>query len=147
MDPRVFLQHQNRRLRKDISVSNLTLRRREDFTPHPCAINVNEFLLPAGVLVRDKKECNGSKIDKGTQPSVSECANQCKDTTLMFIFGTDDYGEIRCNDDGCHCYCETSAAPNGTCDEVNHNGYRLYRIMGNGNIFDCNNVIPYVIIV
>ena len=45
----------------------------------------------------------------------------------MFAFGTNDHGEDRCYDGGCNCYCETAAAPDGTCNKVSHNGYRLYR--------------------
>ena len=45
----------------------------------------------------------------------------------MFAFGTNDFGTNRCNDDGCSCYCETSATEEGTCKRVDHNGYRLYK--------------------
>ena len=87
------------------------------------------------VLVGEKTECVGSEIYKGKQPSIADCANQCEGTASMFAFGTNDYETIRCNDDGCRCLCETSAAIDGSCDRVNHDGYRLYKYTGKGNIF------------
>ena len=87
------------------------------------------------VLVEDKKECNGSEIYKGKQPSSKDCANQCVETAAMFAFGTNDYGTIRCNGDGCDCLCETSATKDGSCDQVNHSGYRLYKYENKGDIY------------
>ena len=91
------------------------------------------------MVVGGKIECGGSEISKGKQPSLNECATQCKRTASMFIFGTNDYGTTRCNDEGCECYCETSATPEGLCDQVPHNGYRLYKYLTKGNILMCNN--------
>ena len=51
----------------------------------------------------------------------------------MFAFGTNDFGKNRCNDDGCRCLCETSATDEGTCNNVDHNGYRLYKYSNQGN--------------
>ena len=61
----------------------------------------------------------------------------------MFAFGTNDYGNSRCSNDAptltkaysptlnvgskCQCLCETSASSDGTCKEVRHTGYRLYK--------------------
>ena len=78
-------------------------------------------------MVSEKKECDGSETRKGKFPSVDDCASQCKEEATMFIFGTNDYGNNRCNDDGCECRCETSATEEGTCNSINHNGYRLYK--------------------
>ena len=86
------------------------------------------------VLVGNKKECDGSEISKGRQPTLADCANQCEGTASMFVFGTNDYEEIRCNNDGCRCICETSAISDGSCDQVDHNGYRLYKYVTKGNI-------------
>ena len=58
--------------------------------------------------------------------SVSDCANACKGNASMFIFGTNEFGEKRCDGDGCSCYCETDK----NCDMVPHNGYRLYTFIG-----------------
>ena len=45
----------------------------------------------------------------------------------MFIYGTNDFGENRCDSYGCVCYCELQSVP-GRCDyRVRHKGYRLYR--------------------
>ena len=54
----------------------------------------------------------------------------------MFIYGTNDFGELwkRCNvdgKDGCKCWCETSSSE-GECNEVDHNGYRLYKYLEKG---------------
>ena len=45
----------------------------------------------------------------------------------MFIYGTNDFGEERCFADGCSCFCETSAMPNGTCNTTSHMGFVLYK--------------------
>ena len=49
----------------------------------------------------------------------------------MFIFGTNDFGDDRCESNGkqCQCYCETSAKDKGlvTCETSDHNGFRLYK--------------------
>ena len=46
----------------------------------------------------------------------------------MFIFGTNDFGENKCvTNAGCDCYCETSAAMDGTCNMIDNIGYRLYK--------------------
>ena len=78
-------------------------------------------------MVAEKTECSGSEIDKGQLTSVDDCASQCKGVASMFAFGTNDFGTNRCNDKGCSCYCETSATVEGTCERVDHNGYRLYK--------------------
>ena len=78
-------------------------------------------------MFAERKECDSTEIFKGKLPSVDNCASQCKGVASMFIFGTNDYGTDRCNDDGCSCYCETSATEEGTCNRKNHNGFRLYK--------------------
>ena len=68
--------------------------------------------------------------------SLIECANGCSMMkSSMFIFGTNDFGEKKCNEGGkkgCRCYCETSAKA-GECNQKDHNGYRLYKFVGKGN--------------
>ena len=86
-------------------------------------------------LIAEKKECGGSEINKGYESALEDCAKQCRGTASMFLFGTNDYGTTRCNDDGCTCVCETSATVDGSCDQVNHSGYRLYKYMEEGNTF------------
>ena len=91
------------------------------------------------VLVEDKKECDGdSEMFKGYYVSLTDCANQCEGTASMFIFGTNDYEINRCNDNGCKCICETSAYGDGSCDQIHHNGFRLYRYVTKGNILVYN---------
>ena len=45
----------------------------------------------------------------------------------MFIFGTNDFGEDKCDNGLCECYCEANTENDGTCEQVDSNGYRLYR--------------------
>ena len=61
--------------------------------------------------------------------SVDKCAEACKGVAEIFIFGTNDFGNDRCYEDGCKCICETSAEDDGTCDVVQHDGYRLYKFI------------------
>ena len=79
-------------------------------------------------MVAEKKECGGSEIYKGYLESVEACGSICRGVASMFIFGIDS----SCNSEGCFCYCETSAANQGTCDMSIHIGFRLYKyISGN----------------
>ena len=64
--------------------------------------------------------------------SPGQCANECNGLSTMFAFGTNDFGVDRCDGNGCKCLCETSAADDGTCDSVQHKGYRLYRFKAFG---------------
>ena len=75
----------------------------------------------------EKEECGGSEKNKGRVESVDACAQACKGVSSMFALGTNDFGVNRCNSNGCKCLCETSAADDGTCNVVNHKGYRLYK--------------------
>lgn len=52
----------------------------------------------------------------------------------MFAYGTNDFGGDRCQSEGCKCLCETAASTNGTCTEINHDGYRLFKYKFTGNI-------------
>ena len=82
-------------------------------------------------MVEEKKECIGSETNQGKMTSVSDCANACKGNASMFIFGTNEFGQKRCDGDGCYCYCETDK----NCDMVSHNGYRLYTFIGSSKYF------------
>ena len=106
---------------------------REKYSPqfillqHLC---FNKFL--EWSLVEEKKECSGDEISKGRMVSPGECASACNGVASMFAFGTNDFGVPRCDGNGCQCLCETAAADDGTCDSVQHKGYRLYRFRADG---------------
>ena len=83
-------------------------------------------------LVATKTECTGQDERWiGKVQDVETCATSCKGVSSMFIFGTNDFGEGRCNKDGCNCMCERSAWPNGTCamfdPDKYEKGYRLFK--------------------
>ena len=75
-----------------------------------------------------KAECDGSEEFKGYLTTLDACARSCRGETQMFIFGTDTYGDSRCNADGdCKCICEV-ATENSKCKkQVTNKGYDLYR--------------------
>jgi hypothetical protein len=73
-----------------------------------------------------QKECGGAETFRGPFSDVGDCARACKGVATMFAFGTNEFGDPRCNTDGCSCYCETSAR-GGNCNVESHNGYRLYK--------------------
>ena len=79
------------------------------------------------MLVKEKTECAGSEKKIGMVPSIRDCATACKPLSSMFAFGTNDYGNSRCSNGKCQCLCETSASSDGTCIEVRHTGYKLYK--------------------
>lgn len=46
----------------------------------------------------------------------------------MFAFGEIGLGrDDVCNNVGCRCLCEVSASEDGTCNEIDVTGYRLYK--------------------
>ena len=83
-----------------------------------------------------KKECGGSEENQGKFKGVEDCASKCKGVASMFAVGTNDYFTNRCSSEGCQCLCETAASDEGTCSQVTHKGYRLYKYeKGNYLIF------------
>ena len=81
-------------------------------------------------LVAEKKECSGAEENKGRMKSIEQCADACNGVSTMFIFGTNDFvsHSFSCNDNGCKCWCETSAKDDGTCDIIKDEWYRLYKL-------------------
>jgi len=88
-----------------------------------------ERALGSGIrIVAEMRECGGEEVHAGYFATVEECASACKGVAPMFIFGTNDFGTERCDENGiCRCYCETAAEPNASCSEIRHEGYVLYR--------------------
>ena len=82
-------------------------------------------------LVAEQEECAGPEIMFGYSfgiKSVESCARTCNGLASMFGFGTNDFGDTRCDNDGnCKCTCETVAASDGTCTQSSQLGYRLYK--------------------
>ena len=60
--------------------------------------------------------------------SLEECAKACDGFSVMFAFGTNDFGGGGCDDNGnCKCLCETSVKWHAdTCSQTDNMGYRLY---------------------
>ena len=89
-----------------------------------------------GVLVGSRMECAGSEVLYYAS-SIDDCAIKCEGIAEMFIFGTNDFGDSdKCSDNGlCKCFCETSSSYDGTCQQISHNGYRLfkYKDLGDNN--------------
>ena len=85
------------------------------------------------IKVTDEKECGGSEKSIGTKKTLSECAENCRGISSMFIYGTNDFGETKCKTNGkedCPCYCETSSK-DGECKWVDNKGYSLYKYVEN----------------
>ena len=82
-------------------------------------------------LFEEKKICDPPKGHKHTYKdrhhSVEKCASLCSGVASMFVFGTNDFNNDRCNIDGCSCYCLPSATEQGTCQTKEHTGFRLYK--------------------
>ena len=90
-------------------------------------------------LVAHAKECGGKEIDVGKFKTVDECAAQCAAESMMFAFGTNDFGENKCKkrfiwwgDIQCPCYCETESSARGECPIIRNDGYNLYRFSAQG---------------
>ena len=62
---------------------------------------------------------------------IEKCAVACKGKASLFAYGTNEYGENRCNSLGeCKCLCETAATTDGKCNQLDHAGYNLYKYAG-----------------
>jgi len=101
----------------------------EDMDKRDANKRVSEF-----ALVAHAKECGGKEIDVGKFKTVDECAAQCAAESMMFAFGTNDFGENKCKkkyfwwgDIQCPCYCETESSARGECPIIRNDGYNLYR--------------------
>ena len=109
--------------------------------------------VPDWLLVKAKTECGGSEKKVGRVLSIDDCAAACEVHSSMFAFGTTDYGfsPPRCSNDNtnCECLCETSASPDGTCQEKPHIGYRLYKYLAEdkdeGNLVIKERLRDYII--
>ena len=80
-------------------------------------------------LVAIKMECRGNEVGNlfWSARHLEDCAKSCVGVSSMFIYGTNDFETKRCKYDGCRCFCETEASPDGTCSMVTNDGYRLYK--------------------
>ena len=87
------------------------------------------------IPVASRKECDdpvgkfniAHSKEKGIK-TIDDCANICKGTSSMFAFGAKGLGrDDLCNEVGCRCLCEISASEDGTCTEIDNDGYRLYK--------------------
>ena len=104
------------------------------------------------IPVASRKECDDSEKfniahaqEEGIK-TVDDCANICIGTSSMFAFGAKGLGRDElCNEIGCRCLCEISASEDGTCKEVNIDGYRLYKFrrFGKGRKIELNNDFNY----
>ena len=77
-------------------------------------------------MLEQKTECGGEDVSVGRFHEVSQCAEQCRSISSMFIFGTNEFGLTRCDESGCICYCETESTNVGTCNREDDMGYNLY---------------------
>ena len=91
-------------------------------------------------MVAEKNECAGShSLDEKEYgygdriETEEECAKKCSGLSSMFAFGTNDFGNDRCQNGFCKCICETSATKEGFCHQMSHSGYNLYRF-GSGKL-------------
>ena len=83
-------------------------------------------------MVAEHTSCKGTENNEGKMNSIDECANACRKKSSMFVFGTNDFGGNGCDNQGCKCLCETGANADGSCENVQNKGYRLYRISSLG---------------
>jgi hypothetical protein len=80
-------------------------------------------------LVAEKKKCEGGKKMKGNFQSIEICADECRGVASMFIFSTNEFGDSICGHNGCECWCEMEANPDGSCNTRSHVGYKLYKFI------------------
>ena len=56
----------------------------------------------------------------------AECAKSCMDISSVFIFGRMGSGS-QCQDGRCKCWCIVGAS-DGSCTQIEHDGYDLYKV-------------------
>ena len=47
----------------------------------------------------------------------------------MFIFATNEFGGSSCGRDGCTCWCESGASPDGSCSMDENRSFNLYKFI------------------
>ena len=97
-------------------------------------------------LVAGKAICldSGQIIQKPDTEDVEGCAHACKDETQMFIYGTNQYGNNKCDNGKCQCWCEVDTKDFKCKNQAEHSGYDLYTFKGKGITFKI--FFPYFIV-
>ena len=95
-------------------------------------------------LFGHKVRCDGQAVikgllNKGTELTIKDCAAACMGLTSMFSFGTNDFGQSKCNATKCNCLCETSSTTDGNCSTTDTDGYRLYTYQ-NPDLGNCSHI-------
>jgi len=75
--------------------------------------------------VEDKVYCVGKEAYKDYL-SLYGCASVCSRISQMFIWGTNDFGNPRCKDGKCRCYCQHSTTDYKCNKRKAHTGYKLF---------------------
>ena len=74
-------------------------------------------------MVKENMRCDGAVVNKGKFLGIGGCSSACNGLSTLFIYGTT---ESKCDQNGCNCWCETSAGSDGTCNLIPMQGYKLY---------------------
>ena len=90
---------------------------------------VTIILAVSWALFGKKIECTGTEIYHDIVSSIENCAGVCSRLATMFLYGTN---SETCTDEGCKCWCETSAGYEGTCTTKSNTNFNLYRFTGDG---------------
>ena len=85
---------------------------------------VTIILAVSWALFGKKIECTGTEIYQDIVSSIENCAGICSRLATMFLYGTN---SETCTDEGCKCWCETSAGYEGTCTTKSNSNFNLYR--------------------
>ena len=81
-----------------------------------------------------KTECLGRETFKGYLDSPEACADSCRMSSEMFIFGSDQHGVTECDATGlCPCYCEHDTESSKCVEEIENLAYDLYVFQGKCN--------------
>ena len=91
------------------------------------------------------KECSGAEKSMGKRESLAACADACRWKTSMFIYGTNEYNEARCEGNKCQCYCETDSHEEECTGTLQENkGYNLYAFHTPGGCIGISNVSIFI---
>ena len=81
-------------------------------------------------VLKNAVECKGSERFKGELVSAEACATACRGTSQLFIYGTNEFGEKRCDSKAgiqtCDCWCQDETEDYKCKKETKNKGYRLF---------------------
>ena len=95
-------------------------------------------------LVQATSECVGKESLQGNLFSAEACADACRGSSQMFVYGTNQFGNNRCDSNTCACWCQLETINNRCKTIAKHTGFNLYGFKLKGIDLNKESIFTYV---